>query len=451
MRLASVKRHWERLARRDPYWAVLTNLGTGPDAWDLREFFQSGTEEVAGLLRRATQLGLTVPRRRALDFGCGVGRVTQALAVEFEHCDGVDISASMLQVARQHNRHPDRCSYHRNLAPHLAIFPDESFSLVYSTLVLQHMDPRDSTGCIRELMRVLARDGVLVFQLPSHRAAQEPAVDAERTSVHGRLPLDAHRARLSIEVRDLSALAGELVTLEVVVENRSDYVWPALPDTWGRYQILLANHWLTETGVVVQRDDGRCPLPHDLAPNARVELMLGVTAPRFDGRYMLELDLVQEDVAWFSQRGSSTLRIPCTVTGGLAGGPPMGEPEVVEPREIHPFRERYPRIFTVLRVSGLREVYWTWRRGLDLIKSRRDQAIRRVIHPVIERLIHPIVNWWSRRPFAARMEMHCVPRSVVLSILSERGGHVLALEEELMPGGLHSCRYWVTKYAPTAR
>ncbi|PYQ77205.1 MAG: hypothetical protein DMG01_15610 [Acidobacteria bacterium] len=120
MRLRALKRHWDRLARQDPLWAVLTDPGKRDGGWDVDQFFRAGTEELSAVLQRAARLGVVVSRRRALDFGCGVGRVTQAMAGSFDRCDGVDISASMLRLARRHNRDPARCSYHLNVADDLA-------------------------------------------------------------------------------------------------------------------------------------------------------------------------------------------------------------------------------------------------------------------------------------------------------------------------------------------
>jgi len=439
VRFDALKRHWERLGRRDPFWAVLTDRDKHRGGRDLEQFFRGGAEEIAGVLQRAERLGLAVSRRRALDFGCGVGRLTQAMADQFERCDGVDISASMLRAARRHDRHPGRCAYHLNVAPDLALFSDASFSFVYSTLVLQHMEPRYSRGYIRELLRVLAPGGLLVFQLPSHRAVQAPPISAARTPILGRLPAAAFKARIAAERSSLSVRAGELVTLRVTVENCSPYAWPALPNAWGHYRINLANHWLDEDGELLQRDDARCPLPHDLAPGLRAELVLDVTVPRFDGAYWLELDLVQENVSWFAQQGSEALRIPCHVTDGLSALPPRRSVREIAaaPEPEFPFRERHPRAFRVLRATGLRDVYWAWRHALDGVKARCDR--------LIQGLIHPLVNWWKRQPFAPRMEMHCVPRSDVLAILAEGGGRLVDTEEELMPGGFQSCRYWAGK------
>lgn len=444
MRFPALRRHWERLGRRDPYWAVLTDPHKRGGGWDVSEFFRSGVDEIDAALERAGTLGLAVPRRRALDFGCGAGRLTQAMAPHFARCDGVDISESMLALARRHNRHPDRCTYHLNAAPDLALFEDRSFDFVYSTLVLQHMEPRYSTRYMRELVRVLAPGGLLVFQLPSRRSTREPPADARQTAIEGRLPAGAYRARLTTDPGALSADRGAQITLDVVAENRSSHVWPALPDAWGHRQICVANRWLYDDGELLQRDDGRCPLPFDVTPGSSASTMLVVTAPGADGRYLLELDLVQEDVAWFGEKGSPTLRIPCVVGSGVAAVARPSRrtvPEAPQP----PFRERHPRAFAIMRATGIRDAYWAWRRALDRVKSFRDRiiiAVRDLLY--LPRVRNHLINWWRRGPFSARMEMYCVPRGEVLSLLNDSGGRVVAVDEAWTPG-FQSCRYWVSK------
>jgi SAM-dependent methyltransferase len=361
----------------------------------------------------------------------------------------------MLREAARHNRHPDRCTYHLNAAPDLALFADSTFSFAYSTLVLQHMEPRYSKRYIREFLRVLAPGGVLVFQLPSHRADREPAPDAVLSPIGGRLPASAFNAHFSSTASSLSLRAGEQVALEVIVENASPHAWASLPDARGRYRINVANRWMFEDGELLQRDDARCPLPHDVEPGGRVHVMLGVSAPSCNGRYALELDLVQENVSWFGQRGSETLRIPCEVSGGLPAAPrpkvqQLAPPPPVQkiaavPSHAPPFRERHPRTFRVLRATRLRDAYWIWRRALDRLKGRRDRFIIAARKQTFEVVVPPLVNWWRGRPFAPKMEMHCVPRAEVLAILGESGGRPVHVDEELLRDGFQSCRYWVRK------
>lgn len=444
MELAALRRHWERLGRRDPFWAALTHRDKADGGWDAEAFYRSGSRELAAVLQRAERLGITVLRRRALDFGSGAGRITQAMAGEFVRTDGVDISRSMLAVAGRYNRFPHRCFYHLNAAPDLSLFDDATFTFIYSTLVLQHMEPRFSKAYIRELLRVLAPGGLLVFQLPGHHGRIEPADAWTRTGVAGRLPEGAFQAGIVAETTLLTARAGELITLAVTVQNRSGHHWPALADARGRFQIKLANHWLREDGLMLRRDDGRSPLPHDLAPGAQVEIMLGVTAPERNGTYWIDLDVVQEDVNWFAELGSPTARVHCRVTDGLPFEP-VAEHRDDEPQPAVRFRDRHPRIFHVLLVTGLRDLYWAWRRVLDRVRARRDRMIVAVRQFGRNPLVPRLINWWRNRPFAPRMEMHCVPRSEVLAIIGEHGARVVDTEDENMPGGLHSYRYWICK------
>ena len=330
------------------------------------------------------------------------------------------------------------------MSPELPIFADRSMTFAYSTLVLQHIAPDLSKRYICELMRVLAPGGLLVFQLPSHRAAEEPAAGLSRTEMAGRLPAGAFRARLATAHSAFELRADEELTLQVTVENASSFAWAALPDPRGRYQLNVGNHWLTSEGASVQRDDGRCPLPHDVAPGSRADVLLGIKAPGVEGRYQLEVDMVQENVGWFAERGSETLRVPCDVAGGRAGLPPPAMSGSAAKPDL-PFRTRHPRAFAFLKVTRLRDVYWAWRRGLDGVKARRDRGILRMRARFYDPVVPPLVNWWKGRPFAPRMEMHCVLRSEVLELIEANGGTAVQVDEELTRGGFQSCRYWVVK------
>jgi SAM-dependent methyltransferase len=157
---------WEELGRRDPHWAILSEPGR-QGSWDDEEFFATGRAQIDASL--ADVGSLLVRRDAALDFGCGLGRLTQALALHFGSVTGVDVARSMVEGAQARNAFPDRVSYVVNTAATLP-FDDGAFDFVYSLLVLQHVSPPSAERYISELVRVLRPGGVLVFQELSHRA-----------------------------------------------------------------------------------------------------------------------------------------------------------------------------------------------------------------------------------------------------------------------------------------
>jgi len=187
VRLRRLQKHWEAFARRDPLWAILTSPGRDGNRWDPEEFFRSGIDEVAALMRYVASLGVALPRRRALDFGCGVGRLTRALARHFDEAWGVDISPSMIRQARQWSQ-GEACRFVLNETSDLRQLPDGHFDLVYSNIVLQHIPPRHARRYLRELVRVTSPGGLLIFQLPVGPRPGTAAPARLKARVKARLP-----------------------------------------------------------------------------------------------------------------------------------------------------------------------------------------------------------------------------------------------------------------------
>jgi SAM-dependent methyltransferase len=168
----SLRRHqrdWEDLGDLDPCWAILAYPERKFGRWDLEEFFRSGEQEIARLAVDMQRLGHPARRERALDFGCGVGRLTRALAPHFRQCYGVDVSAPMIAAARKLNAAFPNCQFVVNDNPDLRMFTDGHFDLIYSVLVLQHLPTRAAIAAyVADFARVLAPGGLLVCQIPSH-------------------------------------------------------------------------------------------------------------------------------------------------------------------------------------------------------------------------------------------------------------------------------------------
>jgi SAM-dependent methyltransferase len=167
----SLERHrqdWERLAEVDAMWAVLTAPGRKGGRWDAVEFLATGEAEIGDVLAAAERLGRPARTESALDFGCGVGRLTRALGKRFGHALGLDISAGMIEQAQRLNADVPACQFRVNDAPDLGQLQSDSFDLVYSSIVLQHLpSPADIERYVGEFLRVVRPDGLVVFGIPS--------------------------------------------------------------------------------------------------------------------------------------------------------------------------------------------------------------------------------------------------------------------------------------------
>jgi len=314
MDLTELQRHWDQFGREDPLWAILTLPGKENRQWNPMDFFQTGVDEISAVLDYVKHRGLQLRRGAALDFGCGVGRLTQALCDHFDKVWGVDIAPSMIANARTFNRFGERCIYRVNARDDLAIFENGSLDFVYSNITLQHMPARFSLRYIREFLRVLAPNGAALFQLPAEPSSQLAAPQAGRTIAAGPLPARAFKTEISVKTSPITVHAGCRFSIETRVRNTGAVCWPSLGQPGGAYWLHLGDHWLDSAGTVIAFDDVRVCLPHDVASGETVWMTIEPFAPNQPGDYFIELDLVQEGVAWFKDRGASSTTVPVHVT-----------------------------------------------------------------------------------------------------------------------------------------
>ncbi|HET9142501.1 class I SAM-dependent methyltransferase [Actinophytocola sp.] len=337
MSLGQLKSTWENLGQADPLWAVLTDPAHRDGKWDIEAFMATGRTQVEWINRVVTahdlSLGDTV-----LDFGCGVGRLTNALAERTTRAVGVDIAVSMVEHANALNQSPDRIrfvSYDGRLLP----FADGEFDSAVSLIVLQHAPPAVQLGCLLELQRVVRVGGVLLVQIPS-----QPIYAT---------PLDPAAMRAGIRVLDPPGdmTAGRTAVVRVAVTNDGTHSWPV------GHMIKLGNHWYHDDVMVIQ-DDARTDLPWDVAPGETAELDLMVTAPVRPGAYRLELDMMQEHVAWWQDEGSRPVSVDVEVHAGDTSRPPevAAEPIPAPPAPV----AAYDDLPAAMQMHGLH---------VDLVRS----------------------------------------------------------------------------------
>jgi len=181
MEFKELRRNWELYGKKDPMYAILSWPGKEGNKWDSQEFFRTGKSEIQLVFEYLKTKNIALHLGRALDFGCGVGRLTQALCEYFSWTVGIDISSSMIELARKYNAFGNKCSYEVNVKDDLSIFESNYFDFIYSNITLQHMRPDYAKKYITEFIRVLKPGGVLLFQIPSHKKA---AVGEETTKPH---------------------------------------------------------------------------------------------------------------------------------------------------------------------------------------------------------------------------------------------------------------------------
>jgi len=160
--------NWEGLAKADPLWAICTDPEKRGNKWNTDEFFSTGYAELEVLFDYLfLKQFLPFDRNKALDFGCGAGRISKPLTNFFSEVIGVDVSETMIQKAFELNKDlSDRLSFVHNLKPDLSIFKSEQFSFIFTTIVLQHIPAKNSKIYISEFLRLLKPGGILIFQIP---------------------------------------------------------------------------------------------------------------------------------------------------------------------------------------------------------------------------------------------------------------------------------------------
>jgi SAM-dependent methyltransferase len=162
-----VRRDWTTLGAADPLWAVHVAPDKRGGRWDAEAFLELGRRDVAVAREQLGRLGLPTSWDRVLDFGCGAGRLSQALAEHAAEVVGLDVSAPMLESARDLDRSDGRVAFVLSEDPDLRSFPDGHFDLVYTERVLQHLPRAVLETYLREFVRVLRPGGVAVVHCPT--------------------------------------------------------------------------------------------------------------------------------------------------------------------------------------------------------------------------------------------------------------------------------------------
>jgi 2-polyprenyl-3-methyl-5-hydroxy-6-metoxy-1,4-benzoquinol methylase len=164
--LRTERARWDRLAR-DPYYAVINdeiNRDNRLTSDTKAAFAESGVRDVAETLVDIRRwIDPDFHAARAIDFGCGVGRLTIPLARACDHVTGIDISEAMLDEARKNCAEAGvRNTIFATSAQFFAMPPeaDATFDLVHAFIVFQHIPPKAGMWLADSLIRRLRPGGV---------------------------------------------------------------------------------------------------------------------------------------------------------------------------------------------------------------------------------------------------------------------------------------------------
>ncbi len=219
---AHMAEFWNARARENANYFVDNRLDY--NAGDEAQLWREGE---ADLMRMLGSVGARLePQDTVLDVGCGVGRLTRALAGRAEHVHGIDVSAEMLTRASANLAGVANVTLHQGDGTGLGPIADASVDAVISLVVFQHIpDPVVTLGYVREIGRVLSPGGWAAFQVsndPSVHAAGSPTPSRLKVLL-GRAPkgqsdpawrgsavsLEALHAAVADGGMRVAALAGE--------------------------------------------------------------------------------------------------------------------------------------------------------------------------------------------------------------------------------------------------
>lgn len=163
---------WERFAVTDPYWAVLTEdkyRGSVITPAALSDFFRSGEQHVSLLFQIIrSRLDPAFSPVRAMDYGCGVGRVAIPLAKQCREVVAVDVAPSMLAEGRRHAASASVSNVEFVLCDDELSAVSGKFELVHSYIVLQHLPPHRGERIAQRLIDVLAPNGIGAVHVAYH-------------------------------------------------------------------------------------------------------------------------------------------------------------------------------------------------------------------------------------------------------------------------------------------
>lgn len=158
--LASSREFWNSKAKANPYWYISS---FGPyEGRDLKGFWQSGEtiwkeiKSACGYAPRGDDV--------IVEIGCGVGRLTRAIAPEVGIVHSFDISEEMLRQAKMNV--PANVDLHVAQGNSLRLISSSHADFTLAYCVFQHLPTiSDLREYLAEIVRVAKRGGMIAFTM----------------------------------------------------------------------------------------------------------------------------------------------------------------------------------------------------------------------------------------------------------------------------------------------
>jgi SAM-dependent methyltransferase len=196
------RKDWDTWAEEDPLWHI-AHVKTED------EFATSGADIVAKFF--APWIASLPKHSRLLDIGCGLGRLTNAASKVRDDilCFGVDVSPVMIQQATERHARDNRLIFLTGNGRDFGMLPSQSFDMVMSYVVFQHIPTPVFAGYVAEVARILRPGGLFVFQMQ---------YDPDRLDRKYKLPDDDFRTVRYYDDTDLAALLP--VTFQIAEQTK---------------------------------------------------------------------------------------------------------------------------------------------------------------------------------------------------------------------------------------
>lgn len=160
---------WEKWGRFEPYYGVITesrNFRANFDSAAREQFFATGKVHIDHVLATCRRLDAGFSPQRALDFGCGVGRIVVPLAALAGRVVGADVSGSMLAEARQNSVGLPNVALVRTDDTLAALdATGEAFDFIHSYIVFQHIPAVRGRKIFAGLVDRLAEGGIAAIHV----------------------------------------------------------------------------------------------------------------------------------------------------------------------------------------------------------------------------------------------------------------------------------------------